>query len=382
MAGADLLLVDDEPGILRALGRVLVDLDDLTVESVTDPREAAAILETRAPRVLLTDHLMPGMSGLELLREARRSAPDTIRILLTGRADRSHVIAAINAGGIFRFIEKPWDDDDLRSAVREALEAHEVRRAARALQRSAEFASGIQRGFLPCRPATGETSFLMTPHEYTSGDYVDVIALPGGRTALLMGDVCGHGLGAALFVATARALIRSGLAEGRDPAAVTERANRFLCRDMPDGRFLTLFLGIHDAEAGTLRYLNAGQPPPLVLIDGEVVRLRGTGLPLGLDAGVMYRSIEEIPLPAAATLLAYTDGLIEARDAAGTFYGEERVLCLLRDHGAEGELDALVATLRDDLHGFVGRGGVSDDLALLAYRPAAVTSKAAPLVLR
>lgn len=372
MTGVDLLLVDDEPGILRALGRVLADLDDLRVETVTDPREAAVILRERPPRVLVTDYRMPGLTGLDLLREARHACPNTIRILLTGQADRGHIIEAINVGHIFRFLEKPWDDDEVRAVVREALGAHEARRAAHALRRDAEAASGVQRGFLPRRPAGGQAALLMTPHEYASGDYVDVVDLPGGRTALVMGDVCGHGLGAALFSTAARALIRSGLADGRDPVAVIERTNRFLHRDMPDGRFLTLFLGVHDAARETLWYVNAGQSPPLVLAGDDVFELVGTSIPLGLDHRAAFGPGDEVPLRPGQTLFAYTDGLIEARDGAGEFFGTERVMRVLRDRGREAALETLVEGARDDAYAFAGRDGVSDDVALLAYRPGPV----------
>jgi serine phosphatase RsbU (regulator of sigma subunit) len=191
-----------------------------------------------------------------------------------------------------------------------------------------------------------------------------------------MGDVCGHGLGAALFATAARALIRSGLADGRDPVEVIERANRFLHRDMPQGRFLTLFLGVHDPARETLWFVNAGQSPPLVLAGEDVFELSGTGIPLGLDDGIPFGPGEEAPLRPGHTLLAYTDGLIEARDGAGEFFGTERVARLLRAKGPAAALDTLVEGVRDDLYAFAGRDGVSDDLALLAYRPGPVPALA------
>lgn len=371
MGKIDVLVVDDEPSILRAITRVLASAGDFSVKTVGDPHEAVALIEQSSPRVLVTDYQMPGMNGLELLGQTRRLAPDTIRILLTGQADKTHVIEAINVGRIFRFIAKPWDNDELRAVVREGLAAHEARRDDRAMRADVEVASHVQRGFLPVRPASGEAAFVMTPHEHASGDYVDALDLPGGRTALILGDVCGHGLGAALFVTAARSLIRSGLSEGGDPVEVVERANRFLSRDMRDGRFLTLFLGVHDPERETLWYVNAGQTPPLVVLEDDVLELAGTTMPLGLDATTSYADAVEIPLRAGEVIVAYTDGLVEARDPGGEFFGTERVMRLLYEQGPKSP-DLLVDCLREAVHGFAGGGGVSDDLALLAYRPHAV----------
>jgi len=157
---------------------------------------------------------------------------------------------------------------------------------------------------------------------------------------------------------------------------VIERTNRFLHRDMPDGRFLTLFLGVHDPARETLWYVNAGQSPPLVLAGDDIFELSGTGIPLGLDDRVAFGPGDEVPLRPGQTLLAYTDGLIEARDGAGEFFGTERVMRVLRARGRAAALEALVEGVRNDAYAFAGRDGVSDDLALLAYRPGPVPALA------
>jgi CheY-like chemotaxis protein len=372
MSGPDILLVDDEPGIVSALCRLLARNDSLRVEAVTDPREAASILGRSPPKVLLTDYRMPDMDGLELLCHARRTAPDTIRVLLTGQADRRHVVDAINMGRIFRFLDKPWDDRELLAVVGEALAAHDARRAVSALRSDADSAWGIQRGLLPQHPATGEAAFFLTACEHASGDYVDSIDLPDGRTALVIGDVCGHGLGAALFVAAARAVIRTGFADGLDPATIVDRTNRFLCRDMHGGRFLTLFLGVHDPVREELWYLNAGQSPPLVLGDHGAFELPATSVPLGLSAESPRASGVEAPFHAGEMLLAYTDGLIEARDSQGELFGRERVRRIAVDRDPGTTPGTLVTTLHDAVLAFTDGRGTRDDLALLVYRAQAV----------
>jgi CheY-like chemotaxis protein len=376
MSRTDVLVVDDEPGVLRAVKRLLAGTADLRVETTPDPEEAIAILRERPPRVLLTDYQMPGLSGLDVLRQARRAAPGTIRVLLTAHADRAAIIDAINVGRIFRYVAKPWSNDELAAVVSEALQAHRAYRDRRSLHQTLEMASCVQRTLLPAGTATGETAVSMTPCEYASGDYVDALDLPDGRAALLMGDVCGHGLGAALFVTAARALLRSGLSDGGDLVDVVERTNRCLCRDMQDGRFLTLFAAVHDPVDARLEYVNAGHAAPLVLADGEVGDLPGTGLPLGLVEATSYARKPSVPLQAGQVVLAYTDGVTEARNAAGEMFGFHRLAEFLR--GQEGSAPAdLLTRIQEAVHSFAGGQPVKDDIALLAYRPHA--RRAAPV---
>ncbi|MGH7163371.1 MAG: PP2C family protein-serine/threonine phosphatase, partial [Planctomycetota bacterium] len=198
--------------------------------------------------------------------------------------------------------------------------------------------------------------------------YVDTMALPDGNTALLMGDVAGHGLGAAAFVFTARALLRSGLAEGRDPRDVVTRANRFLCRDMAEGRFMTLFLGVHDPEKGELSFLNAGHTPPLVVEPGSLRELERTSVPLGVLDSARYDKLVTVPLSAGATFFAYTDGVVEARNPEGDLFGKERLLSLLRVCLNDSPQE-LLGKARAAILDFVADEVASDDLTLLAYRP-------------
>ena len=368
MARPDLLVVDDERHILRAVMRVLGDSFEVVVSE--DPHAAVEILKTHKPKVLITDFRMPGLDGVGVLRAACRHSPETVRILMTGQADRAHIIEAINEGRIFRFVAKPWQNEALFALVQEAMQAHESAREGSSLRGQVEFVGEIQRAILPRTLDTAEarTACSATPYEFASGDYVDTVALPGRRTAILVGDVSGHGLGAAVFVFTARALLRSGLQEGGSLVEVLERANRFLSRDMGDGRFLTLFAAIHNAESGELSYVNAGHVPAYVLSRERMTECPRTALPMGLFENTPYGNAETVAFAPTETLLACTDGVIEARDADGELFGMERLVQTLesgRQDGPEQLLERIGCAVRD----FGGGVGVDDDLTLLAYRP-------------
>lgn len=115
-----LLLVDDEKPILNALERALRP-EGFCVLSSTDPFEALDMLATHSVDVIVTDQRMPGMSGIELLRRVRQLYPEVVRIMLTAHADTQVTAAAINEGAVFKFIFKPWSDEDLREVIREAF---------------------------------------------------------------------------------------------------------------------------------------------------------------------------------------------------------------------------------------------------------------------
>jgi type II secretory ATPase GspE/PulE/Tfp pilus assembly ATPase PilB-like protein/DNA-binding response OmpR family regulator len=129
-----ILLVDDEPNVLSALRRVFRQ-ENYEVVTCGDPIAALAMVKEQPFHVLISDFMMPGMDGGELLQQARQVRPDMIRIMLTGHADVNAVVAAVKSGAVYKFILKPWNDDDLRVTVALALERQELSRSHLALSK-------------------------------------------------------------------------------------------------------------------------------------------------------------------------------------------------------------------------------------------------------
>ncbi|MFA5074281.1 MAG: response regulator [Nitrospirota bacterium] len=119
-----ILCVDDEENVLRSLKRLFMDdpYEMLTASSGTDG--LTLLRENPSVQIVLSDYRMPGMNGVDFLREVRMLCPDTVRIVLSGYADTSTVVAAINEGRIYKFIPKPWNDDELRVTIANAFERH------------------------------------------------------------------------------------------------------------------------------------------------------------------------------------------------------------------------------------------------------------------
>jgi len=147
MAGYTILLVDDEAPILKALTRLL-QYEGYTIRCTTDPEEAVEILRNEEIHLVISDYTMPGMTGIEVLRKARLLRPNTIRLVLTGNADLSIAMDAINKGEIYRFLTKPWDNNDLLVTVRLGLREYEIqqqnRRLAKLVRQQAETIKRLQ----------------------------------------------------------------------------------------------------------------------------------------------------------------------------------------------------------------------------------------------
>jgi DNA-binding NtrC family response regulator len=129
-----ILIVDDEVGVLNALERLL-KADGYEIRRAQDPFQALEILKQEPVDLIISDHLMPGMKGLELLKQAKAIRPDAIRVILTGHADLALAMTAINEGEVYRFFTKPWDDDALRLDVRLAIERFRLERENKDLKR-------------------------------------------------------------------------------------------------------------------------------------------------------------------------------------------------------------------------------------------------------
>jgi sigma-B regulation protein RsbU (phosphoserine phosphatase) len=211
-----------------------------------------------------------------------------------------------------------------------------------------------------------EFAALCRPARLVGGDYCDVFEVAPGVVALSVGDVSGKGLGPALVMAYLHALVRARLspAPGRLPGFAAE-LNRYLLAVLPEGMFVTLFLGLLETDTGRLEYVNAGHPPALLLSGPEAspTRLGDGGTLLGILPGAAYEAGQVI-LPAGGLLAVFSDGLTEAHNRTGEMFRERRVVETLR--GARAcSAAAGVAALLAAVEEFQAGLGQEDDQSLL-----------------
>jgi len=233
-------------------------------------------------------------------------------------------------------------------------------------------AGQIQASFLPTALPSipgWQLAATLKPARETCGDFYDVVPLPNGRFGILIADVADKGMGAALYMALSRTLIRTyAMQYHTRPDYVLRVANRRILMDAdPDASmFVTVFYGILDPVSGTLTYCNAGHNPPYLLSapHGDTVRLLGkTGMALGVVENATWEQAA-VPMAPGDVLVLYTDGVTDAENEQGTFFGQERLLEVLRtnqEHPAQDIQDTLIT----HIHDFVGHAPQFDDIALM-----------------
>jgi serine phosphatase RsbU (regulator of sigma subunit) len=256
------------------------------------------------------------------------------------------------------------------SALQQAR-AYEQTIAHQKTQQELAVARQIQTGFLPHEiPVVPgwQLAASLEPAREMSGDFYDLIPLPGGRLGLLIADVADKGVGPALYMALSRTLIRTfALQQPDHPERVLEAANRRILADAGFGLFVTAFYGVLDPAAGTLTYANAGHNPPWVLApDQERIALRRTGMALGADENVSWtRAV--IPIPTQGLLFLYTDGASDAQNGSGHFFGEGQLAAAIESLAAR-TADEIHAGVVAALRAHIGDAPQFDDITLVVVK--------------
>jgi serine phosphatase RsbU (regulator of sigma subunit) len=228
----------------------------------------------------------------------------------------------------------------------------------------------IQASFLPhdLPPIPGwQLVATLKPAREASGDFYDVIPLPNGRFGILVADVSGKGMGAALYMALSRTLLRTYAVQYHArPDHVFTVANRRILMDTDAKMFVTVFYGILDPITGTLTYCNAGHNPPFLLSpqdESPAQELHRTGIPLGIFEGQTWEQ-EVVQFAPGDVLVLYTDGATDAQDEREAFFGEERVLESAQANLGRSAQDVQEA-IAGAIHGFVGDAPQFDDITVM-----------------
>jgi sigma-B regulation protein RsbU (phosphoserine phosphatase) len=380
MKSARILVVDDEPGMLRAVDRVLSK--DHHIVGTRLSREALSMAGDFHPELAIVDIRMPDMDGFELMAQLKARFAGIDVILMTGSVDDldDKLVRAIRSPA-FYFIQKPFDREVLRTLVDRCLELRwrreEHRLNLKRLETEMAEARAFQQSLLPDQETTVNGVAVCcryTPSSALGGDLYDYPASMG-RTALLIADVSGHGVSAAMLTGIVKSAFHASHVDGFEPAAVVQRVSMGLAAFSPD-RFVTMVAALISPEERQLRYVNAGHPP--VALWGttrEPLWLHSTG---PLISPVLTESAWEapvVPIHEGDHVLLYTDGISEAlADDHGR--AEKRFTSII-DRASEGGAPLLDTILADVQQQLAGRPQ-PDDLTLLTARVLGPTTSTAP----
>jgi len=319
---------------------------------------------------LILDLMLPKLNGYDLCRRVRGEGFGGPILMLSARSQEGDRVMGLDLGAN-DYVSKPFSLRELLARVRSLLRhEREHRLNEEQLTGELEMAARVQRELFPrvlpeapgldyagmCRPARG-----------VSGDYYDFLPLGDGKLGLLLADVSGKGMAAALLGASLHAAMRANapVAGARCGEAMV-KTNKLLYDTSPPERFATVFYGVYDGATRMLTFANAGHSPPMLVRGGECIRLGSLTAPAGLLPALP--SLENrVQLLSGDRLLIFSDGIPEAENENEQEFGDNRLLEALASFG-QGTAEELCEDVVNRVCSHAGGQRQSDDITLIAVR--------------
>jgi sigma-B regulation protein RsbU (phosphoserine phosphatase) len=207
----------------------------------------------------------------------------------------------------------------------------------------------------------------MQPAKEVGGDFYDFFLVNDGTLAVIVADVSGKGVPAALFMVVAKTLIKNNAQSGISPGEVFEKVNEMLCEGNETGMFVTAFMGYLDINTGRFRYVNAGHTPPILITDGKcrVIGVKPGFVLAGMD-GIRYKE-DELAMRTGDALFLYTDGITEAVNPQEALFGQSRLTEAV-DKVADSPLKDFTDEIKSEIDHFADGAEQADDITMLVLR--------------
>lgn len=371
------LIADDQPDVLAAL-RLLLKGAGYQTEAADSPAAVLNAIQHEKFDLVLMDlnyarDTTSGKEGLDLIERIHALDHDLPIIVMTAWATVDIAVESMRLG-VRDFVQKPWENSRLLRKLKTQIDYGRrlrdreaaTERLERQLKLELEEAREIQRELMP-RSMPHLQGFSIAnawqPARGVSGDYLAAFKLDESHAALCVADVAGKGVPAALLMSNMQAALKSLASESISPSALCTKLNSLMCGNTPLRKFITCFYSELDIATRKLTFTNAGHNPPmLVSRDGECLRLDEGGRVIGAFCDSTFTQ-QEIQLYEGDKLLLFTDGVTEARNAAGDEFGEERLQECLRAYAGRNapELRTLIL---DEVTEFCA-GNFDDDATLM-----------------
>ncbi len=364
-----ILIVEDDPAILCGLRDNLL-FESHDVLTAVDGEAAYRAVRQHAPELVILDLMLPKLNGYDLCRRIRGEGFSAPILMLSARSQEGDRVLGLDLGAN-DYVSKPFSLRELLARVRALLRSERERRLDEALLgNELEMAARVQQSLLPralpsvpgldyagiCRPARG-----------VSGDYYDFLPLGQGRVGLLLADVSGKGMSAALVGASLHSSIRANAPNaGSHCGDVLAKASQLLFETTTAERYATVFYGVYDPAGRSLTYANAGHCAPMLVRGRDCIRLDSLTAPVGILPAlpVVQRSVG---LVSGDWLLVFSDGIPDAAGEGGGDFGDDGLLASLarlRNGTAAEVCEGVVNEVRD----YAREQRQADDITLIAVK--------------
>ncbi|MER2024285.1 MAG: fused response regulator/phosphatase [Eubacteriales bacterium] len=376
------VVVDDDITNLKMAGRIL-SKNNMRVTALKSGMALLDYIKTNKPDLILLDIKMPGLDGFETMRrlQEQMNPSEKIPVIFLTADDSQDAETHGLALGAMDFIKKPFIPDVLVLRVRHTIDLvrlqHDLEQENERIRSELAMASRIQSamlpGIFPAFPERKEFDIYasMDPVRGVGGDFFDFFFIDRDHLCLLIADVSGKGIPAALFMMASKIILADNAKSGKSPAQILQDTNEAICANNPEEMFVTVWLGILDISTGLLTTANAGHEyPALMHADGQFELFRDRhGLVVGGMPGVKYHE-HSLQMYPGSKLFVYTDGVPEATDAENALFGTARMLEALNAHANESPKQILHG-VRQAVNEFVSDMEQFDDLTMmcLEYMP-------------
>ena len=376
------VVVDDDITNLKMAGRIL-SKNNMRVTALKSGMALLDYIKTNKPDLILLDIKMPGLDGFETMKrlQEQMNPSEKIPVIFLTADDSQDAETHGLALGAMDFIKKPFIPDVLVLRVRHTIDLvrlqHDLEQENERIRSELAMASRIQSamlpGIFPAFPERKEFDIYasMDPVRGVGGDFFDFFFIDRDHLCLLIADVSGKGIPAALFMMASKIILADNAKSGKSPAQILQDTNEAICANNPEEMFVTVWLGILDISTGLLTTANAGHEyPALMHADGQFELFRDRhGLVVGGMPGVKYHE-HSLQMYPGSKLFVYTDGVPEATDAENALFGTTRMLEALNAHANESPKQILHG-VRQAVNEFVSDMEQFDDLTMmcLEYMP-------------
>ena len=380
-----MLVVDDEPDLellIRQKFRKQIRENDYEFVFAQNGVDALAKMAEHADITLvLSDINMPEMDGLTLLTKiGELQNPALKAVIVSAYGDMENIRTAMNRGA-FDFVTKPIDFTDLEVTINKTIgQLHIIKQAIKeheqliSFQQDLNIAARIQQSILPRTfppfPHRKEIDLyaMMVPAKEVGGDFYDFFFLDDDRLAVVVGDVSGKGIPAAIFMALSRTVLKAIASRVGNPGECLRQVNEMLIPESDTAMFVTIFYAVLDTRTGELTFSNGGHNPPyLVTASGDVTPFEYVGGPIiGKIPGLSFDS-KTITLMPGDSIFMYTDGVTEAMDPSRNLFDDPRLIASLK-RGKDLQLTDLLQSVQSELKAFAATEPQSDDITMLSMR--------------